>query len=123
MRAALLTRPRFTSVTLSSGGCFDLDLELREGEPRHADERHRGQVRSQRFGDRSVRCEQLVVVGGAPSGPDAVWPAQKSVRSLPEMLTACEKPKAFDHSQGLTSVRSMAHLLCCLVDRPPRACH
>src|SRR5579884_352672 len=49
----------------------------------------------------------LAVVGGLPSGPMAVWPEQTSTRSAALISTACENPKALDHSQGFTSLRSI----------------
>src|SRR6516225_11034959 len=52
------------------------------------------------------------VDGGEPSSPIAVWPEHTSTCEGPAKSTACENPKAFDHSQGLTSLRST---------RPPRS--
>src|SRR5437899_3486342 len=46
--------------------------------------------------------------GGAPSSPVAVWPEHSRTCEVPDKSTACENPKAFDHSHGLTSVRSIA---------------
>src|SRR6478735_11991826 len=47
------------------------------------------------------------VVGGEPSAPVAVWPEQNRTREAPDTFTAWENPNAFDHSHGLTSVRSI----------------
>src|SRR5579864_9502640 len=55
----------------------------------------------------STCSAMFVVVGGAPSSPTAVWPEHNSTCEAPDKSTACENPKAFDHSHGLTSVRSM----------------
>src|SRR5437763_196471 len=44
---------------------------------------------------------------GAPSSPTEVCPEQRTNAWAPSSLTACEKPNAFDHSHGLTSVRFM----------------
>src|SRR5438045_5837162 len=47
------------------------------------------------------------VVGGEPSSPVAVWPEHSRTCDAPATSTACENPNALDHSQGLTSVRSI----------------
>src|SRR4051812_27516151 len=51
-------------------------------------------------------CPMSDVVGGDPSSPVAVWPEHSSTCDAPAISTACENPNAFDHSHGLTSVRS-----------------
>src|SRR5436853_1287913 len=56
------------------------------------------------------------VVGGEPSSPVAVWPEQSRTCDVPARSTACENPNAFDHSHGLTSVRSIVFSLIEVLD-------
>src|SRR3954470_23180836 len=73
-------------------------------------------------------CAMSDVVGGEPSSPVAVWPEHSSTCDAPATSTACENPNAFDHSHGLTSVRSIACSLTSSLERsyaldgPPAHC-